>query len=178
MLRSPLICAICGTCARMSSTSASVVRMRRPLGSPFQTFEVREGQAMTMFSPILVGTFGGAIRIGRPPSNSAASSMLIAAMFAPFTGRATTVMSKTRLRVPTISEFGDSSSTQAATGSSVIRVIGCTSRTPFRSMKLANCARTRSRRLRSWRSTLSTSSGVVTTSPSPATTIAPAEVGW
>ena len=50
-------------------------------------------QATTTTSPSCCGGVGGAIRIGRPLSNSAASSALIEGTAAPGSGRPTTIRS-------------------------------------------------------------------------------------
>ena len=55
-------------------------------------------QCTRMLVPRVRGTFGGTIRIGRPLSNKAASSVVMRGSFRPTPGRPTIVMSNRRLR--------------------------------------------------------------------------------
>ena len=63
---------------------------------------VEQFHAMMIFSPSLAGAAGGAMRSGRPLSKSAVSSVVMAALEPPRTGRPTTMRSKTRPRLPIV----------------------------------------------------------------------------
>ena len=125
-------------------------------------------QAIAMLWPRAWGGRGGAIRIGRPLSNSAFSSALIEGAAAPATGRPTTVMSNTRPRLPRTSLPGATSSCQSAAGSAPASA-PAPSATPCSRMKPSKASRRRRLRSRSARSRSSTISVAGMNAPSGAT---------
>ena len=130
-------------------------------------------QATTMFSPSRSGGAGGAIRSGRPVSNSAVSSAAMLGATASGSGRPTTTRSKMRPRLPSTASALPTSIRQSAASPSAAAALGRAR--AFFVMKASKVSRARSARSRASRSKPATRSGAAATKPS-----APAAMmsGW